>query len=248
MKSKAKGGGAFGAIEMLLLIMAAALLRIRRVRRTNFGVLLSAGVLCGLMLGAPNTSQAQDADWYVGLGYGASEADADTSNFPADMAALGHVVSNFTIDESSEGLKLFGGYNFNEYFAAELAYVDLGEVTAEFDGISNDVSQMLVDAGSLLPVLGDGFSVAAVGRYPFGERFAIFAKVGAYSWESDVAVDVTGSASGSGNPTVDGTDVVYGVGGDLYLGKLFGLRLEWERYALDPNDVDFISASVLLRF
>ena len=59
---------------------------------------------------------------------------------------------------------------------------------------------------------------------------------------------VSGSASGSANPTVDGTDAVYGVGGDLYLGKRFGLRVEWERYALDPNDVDFVSASVLFRF
>jgi OOP family OmpA-OmpF porin len=248
VRSKAKGGGAFGVIEMLLLIMAAALLRIRRVRRANLGVLLSTGVLCGLMLGSPNISQAQDSTWYVGLGYGSSEADSDISNFGNDMLALGHVVSNLTVDDSSEGLKLFGGYNFNEYFAAELAYVDLGEVTVSFDGISNDVPQMLLDAGGLLPVLGDGFSVAAVGRYPFGERFAIFGKVGAYFWEADLAIDVTGGITATGNPTVDGTDVVYGVGGDLYLGDLFGLRLEWERYALDPNDVDFVSASVLFRF
>ena len=35
VRAKAEGGGAFGAIEMLLLIMAAALMRIRRVRRAT---------------------------------------------------------------------------------------------------------------------------------------------------------------------------------------------------------------------
>ena len=63
-----------------------------------------------------------------------------------------------------------------------------------------------------------------------------------------MAIRVSGSASGPGNPTVDDTDVVYGLGGDLYLGKLFGLRLEWERDALDPNDADFVSVSMLFRF
>jgi hypothetical protein len=105
---------------------------------------------------------------------------------------------------------------------------------------------MLQDAAGLLPVLGDGFSVSALGRYPFGERFAIFAKVGAYFWESDVSV--TGGVTAPAEPKANGTDFAYGVGGDLYFGGKFGLRLEWERYALDPNDVDFVSASLLWRF
>jgi OOP family OmpA-OmpF porin len=158
------------------------------------------------------------------------------------------VVTNVNVDDSGDGWKLMGGVTFNDYFAAEVAYVDLGDVTASFDATTSDASQMLVDAGNLLPVLGDGFSVSAVGRYPFGERGAIFAKVGAYFWEADVAVDVTGSATGSASPNVDGTDVVFGVGGDVYFSGNFGLRLEWERYALEQNDVDFVSASLLYRF
>ena len=133
--------------------------------------------------------------------------------------------------------------------AAEVAYVDLGDVTASFDGVSIDVPQMLTVAGRLRPATGDGFSISALGRYPFGERWAIFAEVGAFFWESDLSIDITGgSITNFDSPSMDGTDVVYGVGGDLYIGDNFGLRLEWERYALDSNDVDLVSASVLVRF
>ena len=247
VSGKAKGGGAFGMIGLLLLALATIPRLSRRIRQTSFAAFLSAGVLCGLMLGAPDISQAQD--WYVGAGVGATDIDSDTSSFANDMTSLGHTVSNVIIDDSGEGWKVFGGYNINEYFAAEVAYVDLGDVTASFDGVSIDVPQMLTDAGRLLPATGDGFSISALGRYPFGERWAIFAEVGAFFWESDLAIDITGgSTTGSASPSTDGTDVVYGVGGDLYIGDNFGLRLEWERYALDSNDVDLVSASVLFRF
>jgi PKD repeat protein len=248
VQGKAKGAGAFGAVGLLLLALTAGLLRVVRVRRTSLGVLLSAGILCGLLLGLPNTSQAQDTDWYGGLGGGTSSADYDAASFPPDMAALGHTVSNVNIDDGGTGWKIFGGYNFNEYFAAELAYVDLGEVSASFDVVTNDVSQMFVDAAGLLPVSGDGYSVSLLGRYPLGERGAIFAKVGGYFWEADLDVSATGNVIGSGSSSIDGTDVGYGIGGDYNFSGNFGLRLEWERYALDKNDVDFLSASLLYRF
>ena len=243
----AKGGGSIGVFGLLLLALATMARRSCRVRRSALSVLLSTGILCGLLLGVPGTSQAQDSDWYLGLGYGASEADSDTVNFVDDMAALGHTVTDFNIDVSSEGLKLFGGYNFNENFAAELAYVDLGEVTAEIEGTSLDLTQMVLDANSLLPVMGDGVSIAGIARYPFAERWSIYAKLGAYFWESDLELS-TAAGVITGAPQEDGTNVVYGVGGDVYFSEHFGLRAEWERYALDPNDVDLISASVLFRF
>ena len=34
------------------------------------------------------------------------------------------------VDDSRLGWKLFAGYNLNQYFGAEFAYVDLGEVEA----------------------------------------------------------------------------------------------------------------------
>ena len=73
---------------------------------------------------------------------------------------------------------------------------------------------MLQDASELLPLLGGGLTLAAVGRYPFGERGAIFAKVGAFFWEADIPVSTSGGASVSGEPTDDGTDV------DLYSASL----------------------------
>ena len=51
-----------------------------------------------------------DPGFYVGAGVGQSKIEADDINF----------------DEDDTGFKVFGGYQFNKYFAVELAYIDGG--------------------------------------------------------------------------------------------------------------------------
>jgi OOP family OmpA-OmpF porin len=253
VKAKVKAG-AFGVIELLLLGLAVALLRlIRARRRTNAGALMSVVALCGLIMGSPLSSEAAEIDWFVGLGGGSASSNYDSSTFAPGMASLGHTVSNVSIDDSSTGYKAFGGMTINQFFGVELGYVDLGESTLSFDANTNDPAQMVADAGTLLPVSGSGVSFAAIGRYPFGDRGAVFAKLGGFSWTADAPVEITsGGVAQSDDSSPDGTDLLYGIGGDLYfpgfLGGRLGGRLEWERYAFDNNDVDLVSLSLLFRF
>ena len=251
VKTKSKGS-AFGLVELLMLALFAGFLKTIRGRRIGSGPTSAAAAVLGMLLIVPLQGQAADLGWYGGIGAGASKADFNYGSFQPNMAALGHTVTGFSVDYHDTGYKVFGGVSWGKYFAGELAYVDLGEVTATFDVTTDDPQQMAKDANELLPILGDGIALSAIGRYPFGDRFAIFGKVGAYAWEADNSISVSGDVEGSSDPSVDGTDVLYGIGGELYfpnfVNGLFGARLEWERYALDQNDVDFISASVLFRF
>ena len=131
-------------------------------------------------------------------------------------------VSGFEDDTS---LKLFGGYEFNKYLAVEGGYTDLGE----FD--------LKGSAGASIGV--DGVQFVAVGNLPVGRKLSVFAKGGLYRWDADA--DILGVLSLSD----DGTDSTFGFGvryrGENPYGDTLALRLEWERFDIDGDDIGLVS-------
>ncbi|HWM28107.1 MAG TPA: hypothetical protein VNQ14_06595, partial [Woeseiaceae bacterium] len=90
-------------------------------------------VLC-LALGWAASAQAAQPGWYV-LGFGGetsasiSQGQAD-DNLVAIFETAGFDVADITstLDDSDTGFGLAGGYQVNDHFAFEFAYVDLGSV------------------------------------------------------------------------------------------------------------------------
>ena len=164
------------------------------------------------------------------------------------------------MDDSGLGWKLFGGYNFNQYFGAEFAYVDLGEVEA---GVSRDQARkngIALDAVNISGAI-EGYTLAGVVRYPVSRQFEIFAKAGAFSWRVDANLD-QGFFDGRrtyerGSPSYKGISYVFGFGAEYDITENLSLRAEWERYGYDfdkdkikktDGDVDFFSAAVVYAF
>lgn len=133
-------------------------------------------------------------------------------------------------DLSDEGtsMKLFLGYSFNPNAAVEFAYVDTGE------GKEGTIFGNLTAST-------DGFEVSAVGLLPVNNSVSFLGRIGLYSWDLDVKL---GSASGSDS----GTDLTYGFGVQVELGKSAALRGEYQIYDIDGADIDNIGVSVLFRF
>ncbi|WMC09356.1 OmpA family protein [Oceanimonas pelagia] len=103
--------------------------------------LASAGLSAGV----------QANDWYLGAGAGyADYEDIDRNNTGAD--------------DNAEAVSLFGGYNFNQYFGAELGFSNYGG-----------------DADTR------ALNLSAIGRLPLTERVSVFGEVGALGWDADVA-------------------------------------------------------------
>jgi OOP family OmpA-OmpF porin len=170
---------------------------------------ISAAALCAF-------AGAASAQGYIGAGAGLTTVDVC-----ADLNGPG-----ISCDDEDTGIKIFGGYKFSPNFAVEGLVANLGEVTASGPGGSGSVEV-------------DGFGAAAVGIIPLGERFDLFGKVGAFTWD----------ASGSGlGDSADGTDIMLGAGVGWNLTKRFGLRAEWERFDIDGDDVDFLSVGVQFNF
>lgn len=95
---------------------------------------------------------------------------------------------------------ILAGYNINEYFAAEISYTDFGEADDDITPI------WTIDA--------DAVAAALVATYPINEKFGVFAKLGAISWDATLEEQGYGEIASD-----DGTDLLYG----------FGLR-----YAISP--------------
>lgn len=183
------------------------------------------GILATAVLGltsAPALGQGMglgpEGGFYVGGGGGFTSVDVCD-----DLNALGFT----NCDDSDVGFKIFGGLKFNQYFAAEAGYVNLGEVSASFSGVGVEVD-------------ADGFQLAAVGTYPI-EQFSLLGKVGIYFW------DLEASAGGT-SISDDGTDIMFGIGGAFHFTPQLSVRGEWERFDFDGDDVDFFSASIIYNF
>ena len=189
---------------------------------------------------------AADPGWYLGGNGGRSETDVDEDRIAADLLSQGYATTFMDDNERDTGFKVFGGYQFNKYFAMESGYYDLGDF---------GYTSFTVPPGTLHGVLGArGLNLDAVVSLPFTDKFSAFGRAGiAYS-------EVKGAFEGTGTVVVvepnsekRAANYKFGVGLEYDFTHRFGMRLEAERYRIDDSvgnkgDIDLFSAGVLFRF
>jgi len=100
--------------------------------------LLTALLVIGLSF---SSLQAEDSKEGVYLGLGLSSTSLDDDGY------------DNTLDDKDNGVKLYGGYRFNDYFALELEFADLGSYSYTNSLYSSDLDLT-------------AFTVSAVGIYP----------------------------------------------------------------------------------
>jgi len=220
-----------------------------------------SAALCA-SLGFAGTASAADEGWYI-VGF-AGEAGAqninqgDLDQNVADVfgsVGLTIVDATSTLDDSDTGFGLAGGYQVNRNFAAELAYVDLGETSYAANGTATD-GVGTFDAGLGIEQSASGPVFSILGIVPIGERFSVFGRLGLalMSVDADVSVSIDGE-SASDSASTDRSNMVYGIGGEFSFGERFGVRLGWDRYAevgsddlAGEVDIDLISLGLRYNF
>ena len=251
-KGEGDGGtGSTGPMELLLGLLVLPLLARRRGQRRNT-IMLGCTLLLATAALLAGTVNAEENPWYVGAGIGLADIDVDADDYDRDLAKRGYTTSS-SLDDTDTGWKLFGGYRFTRNWAVEGAYVDLGDVTSKTkvkDGPAGFTAQDFVNtAARVHPYSVDGFTLSGVGTWPVNEKFSLFAKLGIFNWEADIKVECVGCGSSVRKPDDEsGTDWTAGIGAGYDINDEFGLRLEFERYATDRDDVNFFSVSGLYRF
>jgi OOP family OmpA-OmpF porin len=184
--------------------------------------------LAGAALAFPAAAQVSLSSVYIGGGLGQSKAKDGCSGF------------NGTCDDSDTAFKIFGGYQFNRYIAAEIGYTDLGKTKASAGAQS-------------LEVKASAWELSAVGSYPVWDQLSILGRLGAYYGEGKLSSNF---GAGGNKKT---TNLTLGLGVQYDFTKNFGVRGEWQRYAKiktrddttgieGESDVDVFGASILYRF
>ena len=121
------------------------------------------------------------------------------------------------------------GNRFNENFAIEASYIDLGESE---DGIP----PVWTISGSSL---GLGMRVFA----PVTDQVELTGRIGIHSWELQLDEDGYGTLFED-----DGTDLFYGFGVNFGLTPNLGLGAHYTIYDLDEEDVTSLSFDMMFRF
>ena len=162
-------------------------------------------------------SSQVNADPYVGIGIGSASYKVDLSSLDG---------GNF--EEDGTGTKLYGGYAFNKYFAAEVAAYNFAEASVG--------AVEITPGGDVFSGAADmkGFGAYAVGMYPISKEVNLMAKLGMLSWDADLSVDTI-------NGTNDGTDVAYAIAASYAFTKELLATAEWESFDSDNPELSMLS-------
>lgn len=192
-----------------------------------------------IVLGASSV-QAGDSNFYVGLGYGATDANSNIAN----------TTGSIKLDESDSGFKIFAGYQFNKNIAVEGFYTDLGSFS-----LSGDSGETYTLDGRSLAFLSDGtstldsttFGVAGVFSFPINDTVSPYAKLGFHRWDMKGNQHLLASSLTND----DGTDPMYGLGINVSFNNDLQLRIEYERLDIDSiyaSHVDYASVGLAYSF
>jgi OOP family OmpA-OmpF porin len=186
------------------------------------------GALAALLVSSP--ALAQDSGFYVGGAIG----QASYREACADFNRLVGVPGAFTCTsrEDTAG-KVFAGWRILRYLAAEISYIDYGEVTAP-----GTVGGAAVTATSSVKAAG----ISALGIVPLGERLSIFGRLGLL--QSKTRTQSSGAVTTADNH--DEIEVHVGVGGMVQLGRGWALRAEFER--LNDSKIDLTTLGAQYQF
>lgn len=188
--------------------------------------LLIAATSFAVNLNAHAQAQPTGAGFYGGLGAGVGHTDINGSGIAGST------------DKKDGVWKLFGGYQFNRYIAAEGGYVDLGKAS-----IAGPQGSAATDSNA--------WQVSAVGSMPLNPQFALTGKLGLARTATDGGGSINGVAfAGSDHHTAP----TYGLGMRYDISKAVGVRGEWERFRLSnagfggKSDADVFTINALFKF
>ena len=212
-------------------------------KRINaLGLLGLAGLGC--LVAVP--AFAQDSYYYGGLSLGQSRARIDEDRITEGLLSRGLTTTGFDRDEKSVAFKLFGGYQFNRYFAIEGGYFNLGK----FGFTSTTVPAGTLDGEMRV----QGLNLDLVGTLPITDRFAALGRVGAtYARTRDEFRGTGAIGVPDPNPSKNGAGFKVGLGLQYAFSPSFIVRGEAERYRIDDavgnkGDINAFMLSLVFPF
>ena len=191
---------------------------------------------------------------YIGANLGTTRAQFNNDSANSILAGQGFKVNSRTEDNSSNGYKLFGGYQLNRNFAIEGGYFDLGQ----FNYGLNTSPAGTLNTFPLGTFASDtrvrGLNLDLVGMLPLSDQFSVFGRIGAAYAQSRGSFARTGTLPLNNVATNrNDTNVKVGLGLQYAITEALAVRAEIERYRIsDPvrnrGNIDMASVGLVYRF
>ena len=214
---------------------------------------------CLLVTGAlmPLTASAQSS-LYVGGSVGQSAISASSSD--VDNGFLlddGFTASGTTLDKKATGGKLYAGYRFNRFLAAEGGYADLGKASFNTTIVAAPPGTTPAPPFPIhATATARGAFLSALAHLPLTQDFSLFVKAGAFRSEAKFTEVIPATGATRVSRTERRTDANFGIGLQWAFSGAVGARLELERFrnigrgigGREGRDVDFASVGLVLQF
>ncbi|MFC4309192.1 outer membrane beta-barrel protein [Steroidobacter flavus] len=254
---------------------------------------LLAGLALSCVLSAPSAFAEEYRGFYFGVWGGSGDMDfgskADADEVVADLLAeefpliglpgtsLSGTILGSDLDDTMTPWGAQVGFRFNKWVAAEVGYVDLGELLYTMSGsISGTYVYPCPCDGSTaitrslnggfersLQVTSAGITAAALGMLPLGQHFDLHVRGGVYYADTRVTnrlryIDRVDQSDVFNllHRRVDAsqTELFGGVGAAWNINQSFTLRVEYQRFfdvgddeKNGESDIDVINVSVLFK-
>jgi opacity protein-like surface antigen len=207
-----------------------------------------AFVTSALLASAPAFA-ADDSGFYVGAGLGSFSLQSEAISL--DLEGL-EIDTGRDFDGSDFAFKVLGGWQWNKYIAFEVEYFDGGNPEDKFDFSYSD-SEIDFDGQITIEADTSGWIFSALGIWPLGDSFNLFAKLGFVTWSVDgravIKVPDFDYQDSWSIGSEDGTDFAWGLGGTWNFTDNMGVRAEYQQFELDEfNNVNLASASFIYKF
>jgi opacity protein-like surface antigen len=184
-----------------------------------------AAAVCGLTFGsaAYSAPPGPTHKFYVGLEGGRSNSDGEVS-----QQFFGPTVRRPT--GNATGIKLRAGYQFTRYVALEGGFVDFGEFSA------HDIPYACAVGGGVTTCTFDvrshtrGAFIDVAGSWPFAERWALNARLGAIHAESRTTEHDPAVASSRRRYSDSNAGLMYGAGVSFAFSARVEAELSWSEF------------------
>lgn len=153
----------------------------------------------------------------------AQAAEVGQGYFSAFVGVTEAELLGYSGDDTS--IRFGGGYRLSKNLAVEGYYIDYG--TAE-DGPAT--------------IEGTAIQGQAVGLFPASPTVDLYGKIGLAMWDSESCYVGLGCASD------DGSDLVFGAGGNFMMSKTVDLRAEYETAEFGDADINTLMVGVNVSF
>ena len=182
-------------------------------------------------------SSTVHAEWYWGAGVIQSE-----SWWQLESLAVDAPVPAGKFDDVDPGLKLYSGFKAGDSFSIEVEYKDQMEF-----GVGNifDGEKLWLQDESRSDLATKAFLLSGQSRFNIDEGKYVYVRGGLYNWDIKTT-DLKFTDDQYINR--QGTDLFYSIGASFDFTSSLGIRAEWERFAVDDEDVDFVSTELRFSF